>query len=198
MGVETLLRYQIGAMMLKSDAVNLGVTESLIHHVAEYFYHKRAAKLSGVYLIKKIKPEIVPSLYPNLDRDGHEIVTRYLSQGSVVLAFFQGNGSLDMWNEITMLKGKRMNDWDLGELNGALGLKDGMRCIMPVPSTREVYQPVMERIRRKRTDANERFTTDEFETYCQNLVHSPDDLAEFQGLLGLLNKKQRKEVLCQK
>lgn len=189
------LQTKLGAMLIKPDAVNLGVAEPIIAHVSKKLYEEQIGTISGVYLIDGIPISMVPILYPSLPVDGCETVSQYLSDGMCVLAFFEGSGNVDMWAEMTKLKGRRMNDWSIEELGGAVGLNNFIRAMLPVPGTRDKYFPVIDKIILKKRDKSARFTDAEFQIYCRNLVHTPDNIDEFCGLLELISDEQKRELL---
>lgn len=181
----------IGACLVKPDAVELGVAEYILAHIAHALAIKKAGEMTLVSVIDKLPFEKVPALYPKLDADGYEIVRDYLCAGTCVLAFYKGNG---VGKELLAMKGKRMGDWSLDELDGSIGWKEGIRCAMPLPGTTKEYQPIVERIRARRLGQPSRFTDDEFRVYCRNLIHTPDDDQELLGLLSLLSKEERRNV----
>jgi hypothetical protein len=189
---------RLGILFIKTDAVDLGITEEIIAYAAERVEKQGVGKLNGVYLLETLPCELIPMLYPKLSPDGYEIVADYLCEGNCVMATFKGNGSTDMRQLMNQIKGRRMRDWTLEELNGKMGLNDSVRGMLPVPGTTDKYADAMVKLKAQKTNPALRFTDEEFRVYCRNLIHSPDDLQETIGLLNLLSKVQLRENLSPK
>lgn len=189
------LSKHVAAMLIKPDAVDLDITEFLIEHVAGLMKQRCNAELEGVHVIESLKEQDIAILYPSLDRDGIEIVRSYLSSGLSVLVTFRGDGTKDLWSGLKQIKGPRMIDWDEEELSGSLGINNFVRAMIPVPGTLGEYEPVLEKIRLKKSDPSARFTDKEFRVYCRNLIHTPDNRQELLGLLSLLDKTSLRTTL---
>lgn len=192
------LTHKTGVILIKPDAVELGIAEDIIDYANERVEAQRAGSLEGVYLIDRIGCKDIPSLYPNLSPDGYGMVENYLCTGSSVMAVFRGTGHVNMRELMLDIKGKRMRDWTLEELEGKMGMKDSIRGMLPVPGTISEYADAVAKLKAQKSDPSLRFTDEEFKVYCKNLIHSPDDLYETVGVLSLLSKDQLRESLSPK
>lgn len=191
--IETLQKH-VGLMLIKPDAINLGIGEDIINHVTQIMYPN--ANLTGVYIIDNITVEQIPIIYPELPSDGYEIVYEYLTSGPCILfGFTSDNEESNLLNTMKKIKGPRLIDWRDEYFEYRPGITSFIRATIPVPGTEMLYKRVIEKILLKRNDPTIRFTDDEFKIYCQNLVHSPDNFKEMFGLLSLVSENEKKEML---
>lgn len=189
---EREFRTRLGIMVIKPDAVQLGIGEELIYYITTKLYESNAGVLNGAYIVQ-INRDYIPSLYPNLGREVGEIVRDYLSEDISIIATFKGNRSQDIWGELHQMKGTRLMDRSEEQLNQPMGIKTGIRDIIPVPSTRNRFQEAFEKLKLRIIDKTIPFTDPEYKVYCRNLIHTPDDLREGIALLNILDRDQIKE-----
>jgi hypothetical protein len=184
---EAYLRTTLGLLLIKPDALALGVEDYIIHYVDESLRNEKAGSLNGVYIIQ-IKDKDVRNIYATVKRPLSPVLKAYLTEDVSVLVTFKGDGKKDIWQKVSQLKGKRLLDRSENELDNGMGWLKGIRNAIPIPGTRELYVPVFERVKQIQKDPKVRFTEEEYNQFSRNLVHTPDDLVEAFALLSLLNK----------
>jgi hypothetical protein len=192
------LAMKAGFLLIKPDAVQLGVAEYIIDYAAQRVEKEKAGKLSGVYILNPLRTEQVPLLYPQMTSDTFPRVANYLGEENSVMAVFKGNGLVDMRMLMLKIRGRGMHNWSMEELNGSIGLEDSVRGMLPVPGTTNLYFDVINKLKAKKCDSTLKLTSDELIIFCRNLVHSPGDYEETLGILGLLNITQLKENIPSK
>ena len=70
-------------------------------------------------------------------------------------------------------------------------LDGSLRDLLPIPGEEDSYEAILRTILAKKADPSVRFSDEEYEYYAQNLVHSPDNEIELQGLFKLAGFVQK-------
>ncbi len=186
--------HRFGVVLIKPDAIALGVDEFIIGRLTQELYESKTGILQGVYEVG-VKKMDIPYIYPSIPKEDYAVIEDYLSEGSSILLTYRGSGRSNLQDRINEIKGKRLGDWSIEELEGANGFGNSIRGMIPVPGTIEQFEPVIKRIKLKKIDPSIRFSDAEYRIYCRNLIHSPNDCLETLSLLRLLSQQQLIEVL---
>lgn len=185
--VESELRQRIGFVLIKPDAIELGIDDFVINYLQSSL--QAHAELNGIYVVK-VKQENVKGIYSAAKMYESAAVINYVTSGNSIVATFSGNGLVDLWATLKNMKGKKLIDRTDEELEGSMGWRKGIRNAIPIPSTKTDYKPVFEKIKEYKLEATNYFTRTEFDTFVKNLVHTPDNLMEFYSLVKLLKPKE--------
>ena len=189
--------HKFGVVLIKPDAVELGVDDYIIGRFTQELYEGGIGVLQGVYEVN-VKKIDIPLIYPSMSKEDYLAVESYLTEGPSVLFTYTGSGRFNLQDRINNIKGKRLGDSSLEELDGKNGFGNSIRGMLPVPGTIKQFEPVVRRIKLKKNDPSIRFSDAEYHIYSKNLVHSPNDYLETFGLLCLLSAQQLREVLSSK
>jgi nucleoside diphosphate kinase len=197
-GCENYLKTKLGLLLIKPDAVQLGIVEEIIDFVTHEAHFSKTAQLNGVYIINLQKPDI-PLIYASVQTGVGEILKEYMTENICVLVTFKGNKRVDLWKFLHDIRGKRLMDRTPEELQQGISKINGIRDWIPLPSTRKSYENAFQKLE-KRFIAGDKskdipFTDEEYRIYCRNLVHVPDNLQEVFALLQLLERREIEENL---
>jgi nucleoside diphosphate kinase len=184
------IRIKLGFIMFKPDAVAQDLIEYLVEHTRQEMLKHAVGDLYGVHIVK-IDRNQAPEVYPDLDMEGNETVYQYISSDNSVLVSIAGFGKKDVWAELKALKGRRLSDWTENELREGVGLQQFIRGMIPTVGNRDKFKPIIDKLLAKKQDSRIKFTQDEFDLYCQNLVHTPDTMNEFIALRNLIPPEDR-------
>ena len=182
---------EVGILMIKPDAIKLGVEEYL---VAEFVKRLEGRADLDYAVVKTIESEeTVREIYPDLEDDTYKALYGYLIGKEVLLITFRAKNNTpgtDMLERLSSIRGPSMWRWSKEQLSGNVGPEDFVRRMMPVPGSPPEWNIIKEKALQK-----ERMTQREFEVYCQNLVHTPTSKGDFNALLKLFSEKERKFIL---
>jgi len=193
--LEQLLPNRIGVMLLKPDSLREGVGQQILEFIKQGLPPE--AKLGGTFKIDSISSESIPKIYPALNPVCYPTVAWYLSSGPSLMTVYTGDGTVNLEQEMIRLKGKRMLDWTDEELDGIKDIRRGIRYMIPVPGMKEAFVPILEQIKDSRRHPEKPFWLGDhlYQTYCQNLVHSPEGARETIAMLELLPENQMVQAL---
>lgn len=191
---EQFLRTNLGLFLVKPDAIKLGIAEEIINYAIEQVHDNQKGEINGIYIVQLGKDD-VPKVYSTVKREIGEVLIDYLTEDVSVLVTFKGNKKDDLWEFLRNMRGKRLMDRTEEELDNSGGIQTGIRDILPVPSTRQLYRNAFEKLKLRRKDSTIPFTDEEYRVYCRNLVHAPDDLREGCALLKLINQEELEQNL---
>ncbi len=181
--IENELRTKVGLVLIKPDAIELGIEEFLVDYLQTKLQNE--AELNGGYFVS-IKQEDLNGIYSAAKMYTSQAVVNYITSGTSILISFRGFGKTDIWARLNQLKGKKLINRNGEELDGPISWERGVRNAIPIPSTKKEYLPVFDKIKKYGEEATVHFTDFEFGTYVKNLLHTPDNLMEFYSLLKLL------------
>ncbi len=198
---ETTLTYKqmqehIGFIVMKPDAIELGVAEELIGMATEKLLQEGIHLLHGEVIT--IESEVqLRLLYPHIDEaDFWRHMKDYFLGNLVAVTVYYSHEPTHIERTIKNIKGPRPRDWEITQLEGARSIDDFLRALIPVPGTEQVVKPLLEKIlESKRRNGIFEFTDAEFAIYSRNLVHSPEGEDEYQGMLKLLSADTRNLIL---
>ncbi len=181
---ERNLRHSLGIMLIKPDALEEGIAEVLI----DYTHQKLKAKvadieLTGAILIPFFNERQVKKIYPDLDDRFINAFNAFYKEGPLVVVFWSSNSAQqDLWSLLRTIRGK---------VNQGSGLEDSIRSIIPLPGLgrRERYEEITRKLENR--DLND----EDYIELCKTLVHVPEDIKEFAGLLLSIDQPEIIEVL---
>jgi len=180
----------VGLVIIKPDAIDLGIEEYLIARLCQqlldvaYLDHVQIVKIVDQIAVRKIYPAIEAEVYPILESNlvGREVV---------VLSFSSfANDQIDLWSRLKGVKGKSMWNWDEEMWRGKRGIETSVRGCLPVPGSDPSWRSIVPKVRN-----HQWMTTEEFTVYSQNLIHTPETLLEFAGVLDLFPSRVRNSIL---
>lgn len=186
-----------GAVIIKPDAIEHNQTE-LIRSILK----KKAARFGGkiateVYMSGLDEQEIA-HIYPDLHPHVMQEVDLYLNSGPCIGLVIDAPLSIDaLTRQITTIKGPRVGDRTHNRLYEGRILDGTLRDLLPLPGDEEIYRSLIPAILQRqanpilrRADPRYAFTEAQYTYYSRNLVHSPDNRLELDGLLGVIDSRR--------
>jgi hypothetical protein len=130
----------------------------------------------------------VEAMYPLLRERELLDVKDYLVGGDITILIIQATiPASELFHRINALKGPRLIDRSYERLMEGRILDGSIRDLLPVPGEENAYKAILPTIFSKKSNPAVRFTDEEYRFYAQNLVHSPDNEVELEGLFKLAN-----------
>lgn len=175
-----------GAVLLKPDAIENNqvaiIKAKIIEGVARF-----SGKVVMERLFEGLTFEQVRIMYPSLSGQDLEETAIYLAGGRSLGLVIQGDISQDrMLHEVDAIKGPRVGDRTEARLLEGRRLVGSVRDLLPLPGDEEKYRALLPALFRRRIETGHRFTDEEYAYYSRNLIHSPDNVIELQGLLDVM------------
>lgn len=170
------LPYKIGAMLLKPDAIELGVDEFITELVSRRMLIEAGARLEVAAPFFNLNREQTRKIYPALDSnyfEGH--AANFLSGTSIALLYVGNTDRVNLWRLLYEIRGKLT----VGE-----GFEHSIRASIPLPSKREKYDKLSVKLRN-----NTSLCLEDYMSLSENLAHVPENVCEFGGLLSLIPKR---------
>ena len=175
-----------GAVLLKPDAIENNQVTIIKEKIVE-----GASRFSGKVIMERLFEgltfEQVKEMYPSLSGQDLEDTIKYLASGRSLGLVIQADISQDrMLREIGAIKGPRVGDRTEAQLFEGRRLDGSVRDLLPLPGDEAKYRALLPTLFRRKVEADHRFTTEEYAYYSRNLIHSPDNVIELKGLLGVM------------
>jgi hypothetical protein len=191
---------EIGIMLLKPDALKYKKDEEIINILKSQLCESNIADFAGIYKVNEISGKNIPKIYPDLDTTFYPTVEKYLSSGPSIIILFINKSNLDIEKKMLDLRGKRMLDWTEEELDGIKDLRNGIRFMLPLEETKDAFKDIIQNIkdRIKNVNVNLKFTNEQYDLYCQNLVHTPEGINELLAILDLIPGQILKKMIGEK
>lgn len=174
---EQHLRSTLGVMLMKPDALEVGIVEELI----DYTYTRLQTivpniELAGAILIPSFNEAEVEKIYPDLEDKYRDAFKIFYKQGPLVAVFWSSDSTpQDLWIILKTLRGK---------ITEGFGLNDSIRSIIPLPGNRERYEEITKKIE------SEELNSDDYIELCRSLVHIPENIKEFAGLFLSIDQSE--------
>lgn len=188
---EKELSSKYGLVIIKPDAIEEDIFEYIINFLATNLHDYYGVEFTGIFPIQ-ITAEDMQALYPKKSPDLLAKFGDYLTSTESLILCFRGDGSQNLWQILSRLKGVSIKDRPMEALESgeSLGIEQGgVRGLIPLPDKKEAYRAIFDKIIESGGD-NFMLEMDLFNLYMRNLVHTPDDLDDFSALLNLLTKEQ--------
>ncbi len=167
------LPYKIGAILLKPDAVDLGVDEFITDLVSRRMLTEAGASLEVAASLFNLTRKQTQKIYPTLDLnyfEGH--TANFLSGTSIALLYVGNGGEVNLWQLLHKIRGKITVDE---------GFEHSIRASIPLPSKRERYDELTKKLKNE-----EPLCLEDYMSLSENLAHVPGNMCEFSGLLSLI------------
>ena len=176
---EEALKHKFGFIMLKPDAVEFGVKEFLIDHIIKVLKKKKVF-LRGIVNIPPISEHRTANLYPDVnDNYFRAYAESYAENDKFVLVFESSDIGIDIWAEMLKLR---------GTIGNGTSIEDSIRSIIPLPGQEEKFYEIRDRIK------SGILTHEDYKHMAKNLVHVPDNIAEFAGVLSIIPEEERSTI----
>lgn len=175
--LNTFYAHTFGMLMIKPDAVSLGIAEDLIEYTRVRMLTEASAVLTGVFFVESINREDLSYMYPDVRGNKLDLSMHNFNLGpSVILTFNGMRDDIDLWRQAYLIRGKTMRH------QTQTGLRDSIRGILPIAGVPGDYRIMTEKYKKPGP------MTDEDELIMHfNLAHSPDNVQEVAGLLRLIS-----------
>lgn len=173
-----LLKKRCGLLMIKPDAINLGVEEYVIAEFCSRLQGKASLDLVEVITITSEKQ--VQNIYPHASQNLLSFIVPNLLNQRVILVSFNCKSNTNLWKDLSAIKGPNPKRWSVAMHEGDTRPHFFIRGWLPVPGSSPVWKKIIAKIK-----GGDELTQQEYLIYCQNLVHTPDTIQEFEGLLSL-------------
>jgi len=182
---ESQNTHSYGAVLIKPDALD-GKQVEIIKHKILGGLEPWCGKIVTEKIFNGLNALQVEEIYPLLSGQDLQDTTRYLSSGELLVLVVEAKLSdADMVVELSRIKGPRVADrTDTRLLEGRV-LNGSIRDLLPLPRDIDEYTTLLPTLAKRRLDPNHRFTRSEYSYYFKNLVHTPDNSLELQGLLSV-------------
>ncbi len=182
----TQLCKSFGSLVLKPDAIRkkqMDIIMQKIHAALISFGGRIVAR----NLIRPISEIHVETMYPLLQGRELQEAKAYLVDGEMIVMIIEANISPpELFRKISDIKGPRLVDRTYERLIEGRILHGSLRDLLPIPGEENTYRSILPKILAKQADPSIRFTDVEYEYYAQNLVHSPDNDMELEGIFRLV------------
>ena len=176
-----------GGFVIKPDAIKKGQLEIVMAKIRAGIQH--SGWIVATKTIKPITASHVETLYPLLHPDGLAKAKNWLVGGEMIIIIIESYlPPASLFSLINNIKGTRLIDWSAERLQKGRLLDGSLRDLLPPPGEEEVYQKVVALILAKRENPAIVFSDEQralYTFYAQNLVHTPDNEQELQGLFRL-------------
>jgi len=138
--------------------------------------------------LKMVADTDVETMYPLLKGRELQEIKDYLIGGEIIILIIEADLSMpELFKCISDIKGPRLIDRSYERLMEGRTLDGSLRDLLPVPGEEDSYKTILPTVLAKKADSSIRFSDEEYKYYAQNLVHSPDNEVELQGLFRLAN-----------
>lgn len=186
---EGVLRNNLGLVLIKPDAIKLGVEEFIISEIASgVLPYARLDFVESLYINSK---EQVRLIYPNEKPNIYDALDPYfIGNQSIVLSVKSFKPGFDLWEELKNLRGPNIWHWTDNMLNGRFERPRFIRRILPVVGGDLLWETIKNKSIRK-----EEMTPEEFMVYSQNLLHVATSLQDFKGILSILKPYEVELIL---
>ena len=176
-----------GSLVIKPDAIKknqLDIIMTKIHSgITSFDGHIVAEKK-----INKLSDTDVEIMYPLLKGRELQEVKDYLTGEEILIFIIEANlPPSELFKHISTIKGPRLMDRCYERLMEGRILNGSIRDLLPIPGEENLYRAIIPTILAKKGNSSIRFSDEDYKYYAQNLVHSPDNEIELQGLFQLVS-----------
>lgn len=182
--VNTGMSY--GSLVIKPDAISkkqLDIIMAKIYSGIATFNGRIVARKS----LKPVTDANIEIIYPLLQGRDLQEVKDYLIGNEIIILIIEADLSTpELFKRINKIKGPRLFDRSYERLMEGRILNGGIRDLLPIPGEENLYRAIIPTILAKKADSSVRFSDEDYKYYAQNLIHSPDNEIELQGLFQLV------------
>lgn len=174
------------SLVIKPDAIvkkQLDVIMVKIHASIDKFNGHIVAQKT----LMKVTDNDVKIMYPLLTGRVLQEVKDYLTGGEMIILIIEADLSTsELFKRISDIKGPRLIDRSYERLMEGRILNGSIRDLLPIVGEEDLYKAIIPTILAKKANPAVRFSDEDYKYYAQNLVHSPDNEIELQGLFKLV------------
>lgn len=171
-----------GGIMLKPDAFRTEDLALIRKKIYDRIDHS-GGRIVAQQSVDRLSDDDIDEIYPLLDRGEISDVRRYLQSGPVEIIIAElPHDPYETFRIINSIKGPRVGDRSIERLREGRVLDGGVRDLLPLPGDEHRYDRLISTILKKRKDPSVRFSDEDYDYYVQNLVHTPDNSIELNGL----------------
>lgn len=181
----SLTGWSYGAFVLKPDVMRKGQYDLIMTKILSAIsrFDARIASQSKVFVSEKD----IQLLYPFLSGRELQEAAGHLVGSSVVILIIESRLSVnELFSRIKDIKGPRLMDRTYERLMEGRILDGSIRDLLPVPGEEDLYLSILPTLLARQKDPSIRFTDEAYAFYAQNLVHTPDNETELQGIFTLV------------
>jgi len=175
-----------GSLVIKPDAIRKNQLDIIIAKIygAVASFHGRIALRKALKPVTDIDVEV---MYPLLKGRELQEAKDYLVGGEMIILIIESDLPVsELFRRISSIKGPRLIDRSYERLMEGRTLDGSLRDLLPVPGEEDQYMAILPTILAKKANPVVRFSDEDYKFYAQNLVHSPDNEVELQGLFQLV------------
>ena len=180
-----------GSLVIKPDAISknqLDIIMAKIYSGIAIFNGRIVAQKT----LRSVTDADIEIIYPLLQGRDLQEVKDYLIGNEIIILIIEADLSTpELFKQINRIKGPRLFDRSYERLMEGRILNGGIRDLLPIPGEENLYKAIIPTILAKKTDSSVRFSDEDYKYYAQNLVHSPDNEIELQGLFQLIGFSQK-------
>lgn len=178
-----------GGIMLKPDALrsdDLILIRKKIHERIE----SSGGRIVAEKVVDRLSDKDINQIYPLLDGNDISDVRRYLQSGPVEIIIAElPHDPYETFRIINSIKGPRVGDRSEDRLREGRILDGAVRDLLPLLGDEARYRQLIPTILSKRQDPSVRFSENNYNYYVQNLMHTPDNSIELDGLQRAIAEK---------
>jgi hypothetical protein len=183
-----------GGLVIKPDTIRkkqLDIVMTKIYSgIASFNGHIVARKT-----LRAVANNDVEMMYPLLKGKELQEVRDYLVGEEIIVLIIESDLSApELFKSISNIKGPRLVDRSYERLMEGRILNGSIRDLLPIPGEESLYREIIPAILAKKINSAFRFSDKEYKYYAQNLVHSPDNEVELQGLFQLVGFSPKKNI----
>ena len=175
-----------GSLVIKPDAIKKKQMDIIMTKI-----YNGIAVFNGCIVAEKTLKAVVDTdveiMYPLLKGRDLQEAKDYLVGNEMVIFIIESDlPAPELFKCINNIKGRRLADRSYERLMEGRILNAGIRDLLPIPGEEDLYRAIIPKIFAKKSDPSIRFSDEDYKYYAQNLVHSPDNEIELQGLFELV------------
>jgi hypothetical protein len=174
-----------GSLVIKPDAIRkkqLDILMSKIYNGITGFGGRIVARKT----LRTVTDSDVEVMYPLLKgRELREAKDNLVGGEMIILIIESDLPAPELFRRISNIKGPRLIDRSYERLMEGRILDGSLRDLLPIPGEEDFYRAILSTILAKKANSAIRFSDEDYKYYAQNLVHSPDNEIELQGLFQL-------------
>ncbi len=176
----------IGGILLKPDAIDSGQLD-IIHEKISTKLSEMGGKIVAEKEIDRLTDEQIETIYPLISPDDLNELKEYLQSGKVTAMLVElPCDPYEVFRSVNSIKGSRVGDRPIDRLYEGRKTDGTVRDLLPLPGDEEKYKALINTILARRKDPTVRFSDETYKYYAKNLMHTPDNSIELNGLASLI------------
>jgi nucleoside diphosphate kinase len=181
-----------GSLVIKPDAIKKKQLDIILTKIYSGISNI-GGRISAQKTLKSVTDTEVEIMYPLLTGRELQEVKDYLVGNKMIIFIIEARVTAsEMFKFISKIKGPRLIDRSYERLMEGRILNGSIRDLLPVPGEESQYKAIIPKIVAKKANSSIRFSDEDYKYYAQNLVHSPDNEIELNGLFQLAGFSPKK------